>query len=169
MNVAVHPIKSQITLYIAENPIDYSHTGWASINSDRFLNTIYKNSITKLRVKAVPLMQVIKDNKFESVDLLQIDTEGFDAEVIKMFDFDTYHPSLVQYEHIHLPNNIRESIHKHLSSYGYFVIVKKNDTFAIIKDNVTIWFILVYIYFRVYSSITSHFRNLVKKSNYKYI
>mgnify|MGYP000159093240 CR=1 FL=1 len=92
VNIAVHPNESLITLYKVKNPKDYSHTGWASINSDRFNNTIYKDSILEEQISAKHLMKVIQENNFTSVDLLQIDTEGFDLEVIKMFDFNTFKP-----------------------------------------------------------------------------
>ena len=109
------------------------------------------------------LMQVIKKNKFDAVDLLQIDTEGFDAEIIKMFNFDYYHPVLIQYEHIHLSNKQNNETNKLLSSYGYIIIKKKNDTFAIKQDVITIWLILGYIVLRLYDSITSRIRTFLHK------
>ena len=47
VNVAVHPTESYVTLYKVDDPKDFSHTGWASLNPDRFANTIYKENFTK--------------------------------------------------------------------------------------------------------------------------
>jgi len=159
-NIAVHPTKSKITLYKVENPKDYSHTGWASINLDRFNNTIYKDSITEELIPAMHLMKVIKNYNFCSVDLLQIDTEGFDSEVIKMFDFSSLKPALIQYEHVHLSKNEKLATLNTISSYGYYLIEKKNDTIAVRKDIINSWFIFVYIIFRIYDSVTSRLSNL---------
>ena len=159
INAAVHPTESVITLYKVENPKDYSHTGWASVNSDRFSYTIYENSFTEEQVQAVPLMEVIKDCGFKSVDLLQIDTEGFDAEVIKMFDFDSFHPALIQYEHCHLSTKEYENSINCLKGHDYICVPKKNDTFAIRKDLINPIFIASYLFTRVSRSLQSRLFN----------
>ena len=76
-------MKSLMTLYKVEDPQDYSHTGWASINPDRFTNTMYENNVTTEQVQAVHLMKVIKDTQLKSLDLLQIDTEGYEFNILK--------------------------------------------------------------------------------------
>jgi len=164
VNIAVHPNESLITLYKVKNPKDYSHTGWASINSDRFNNTIYKDSILEEQISAKHLMKVIQENNFTSVDLLQIDTEGFDLEVIKMFDFNTFKPVLIQYEHVHLSIDDKLEIQNIISSFGYYLTEKKNDTIAIRKDILTSWFIFVYAIFRIYDSVTSRIINLLNSN-----
>ena len=79
------------------------------------------------------LMDIVKKFKFKMIDLLQIDTEGFDYEVLKMFNFKIFKPILVQFEYIHLSeNNYRSSINL-LSKNGYKTI-KKNDIIAIKKN-----------------------------------
>ena len=52
------------------------------------------------------LMDVIKQNNFNDIDLLQIDTEGYDWNIIQMFDFDLFQPILIQYETAILTINI---------------------------------------------------------------
>ena len=164
VNIAVHPNESLITLYKVKNPKDYSHTGWASINLDRFNNTIYEDSILEEQISAKHLMKVIQENNFTYVDLLQIDTEGFDLEVIKMFDFNTFKPVLIQYEHVHLSIDDKLEIQNIISSFGYYLIEKKNDTIAIRKDILTAWFIFVYVIFRIYDSVTSRIINLLNSN-----
>ena len=70
----------------------------------------------------MPLMDIIRYNKFKKVDLLQIDTEGYDADVIDMFDFECYHPILIQYEYVHLSNNQNNLTIKLLELKNYCVI-----------------------------------------------
>ena len=162
VNCAVHPTESFVKLYKVNNAQDYSHTGWASIDPNRFSNTIYENSFIEEKVKAKPLMKIINENKFFFIDLLQIDTEGFDSEVIEMLDFNVYKPTLIQYEHKHLSNNQKNKTVNSLSSKGYFTIDKKNDTIAIQKELITGIFILKYIFLRLIESISSRFNNYIQ-------
>ena len=60
-------------------------------------------------------MKIINDSNYNSIDLLQIDTEGFDYEVLKMFDFNTYRPVIIQYEHFHL--SMEEQINSNQDFY----------------------------------------------------
>jgi FkbM family methyltransferase len=62
------------------------------------------------------------------VDLLQIDAEGYDAEVVRLFDFDRWRPSIVNFEHKHLPRDEHESAMRRLISYGYRIARTGDDT-----------------------------------------
>ena len=73
----------------------------------------------------MPLMDIIKKSKFKTIDLLQIDTEGFDYEVLKMFDFKIFSPILVQFEYVHLSKNDYKNSVNLLSNNGYKTIKKK--------------------------------------------
>jgi hypothetical protein len=53
------------------------------------------------------------------VDVLQVDVEGFDAEVIRLFDFDRWQPSIVQFEHKHLSRGDIDSSLEQLAGFGY--------------------------------------------------
>ena len=68
----------------------------------------------------------VRDNNYKRVDLLQIDTEGYDADIIFMFDFEEYHPRLVQYEHIHLSEEKRLAVKNRIFQYGYHLFEKKS-------------------------------------------
>ena len=43
------------------------------------------------------------------VDLLQIDTEGYDFEIIRMFDHAGVRPAVVRFEHLYLSGKERSS------------------------------------------------------------
>ena len=74
-----------------------------------------------------------------------------------MFDFNSYSPLLIQYEHIHFTNSERELIDDELDSLGYYSIIKKNDVIAIRKDLVSYLFVVRYFYLRIKSSIKSRY------------
>ena len=40
-------------------------------------------------------------HRVSRVDLLQVDCEGYEYEILKMFDLQRFNPSLVNYESVH--------------------------------------------------------------------
>jgi hypothetical protein len=64
------------------------------------------------------------------IDLLQVDVEGYDAEVIRMFDFDRFRPSIVRFENMHLTPEDHESAVERLIGYGYRIAASDPDTLA---------------------------------------
>ena len=163
INAAVYNKRKKIILYKVNKAEDYSHTGWASINPNRFEKTIYEKDYIEETVQGMPLMDIIRDNNFKKVDLLQIDTEGYDADVIDMFDFEFYYPILIQYEHIHLSEEKQIATKERISKYGYHLIEKKNDTFAIRRDKLSMQFYLIYILLRIYQALSSRLQNIYLK------
>lgn len=155
INAAVYNKRKKIILYKVNKAEDYSHTGWASINSNRFEKTIYEKDYIEETVQGIPLMDIIRDNNFKKVDLLQIDTEGYDADVIDMFDFDYYCPILIQYEHVHLSNEQYIVTSKLLESKNYLLIKGKNDVMAIRRDRLNTVFLLFYFIIRLKDSFVS--------------
>ena len=61
------------------------------------------------------------ENGITRVDLLQIDTEGYDYEVLKTFPFDLGLPVVVCFEHCHLSEGDRAAALSLLVSHGYSV------------------------------------------------
>jgi FkbM family methyltransferase len=53
------------------------------------------------------------------LDLLQIDTEGYDAEILSMFPFDRVRPAIVHWEVKHLTKHQREKCLDRLDGFGY--------------------------------------------------
>lgn len=66
----------------------------------------------------------------EKIDLLQIDTEGFDFQVIKMVDFEHQAPDIIHYEHCHLGKRTAEESFAFLIERGYRLSVGEKDTIA---------------------------------------
>lgn len=55
-----------------------------------------------LNVNAVSLPEMLTQLGLQAVDVLLIDTEGFDAHVVRQIPFGTIQPQLVLWEHKHL-------------------------------------------------------------------
>ena len=64
------------------------------------------------------------------VDLLHIDAEGYDLELLKLFDFDRFAPEIVRFEHAHLSRGDWDEAVRLLVRHGYRTIREEYDTTA---------------------------------------
>ena len=87
-------------------------------------------SVKKSIVNVRKISNVIEEAKnISKIDLLKIDVEGHEFDVLKSFDFDKYHPSLIITE-----DNFKDSdksVRYFLESKGYVVIA---------RDRINYWF-----------------------------
>jgi FkbM family methyltransferase len=136
-NVAVASQEGTMTLYtFAENSNLPAHaTMLASFKKEALLYNGhgYKGEIVETRVPTVPVEALLKKHNVTEVDILQIDTEGFDYEVIKMFDLSKLKPFIISYESILLSAADRRSCEELLSSHGYRLAVGDIDTIAVLQ------------------------------------
>ena len=88
--------------------------------------------IETLPVHGTSLQSLLAKHGINKVSLLQIDTEGYDFEVIKSaFDAGIF-PDLINYEHCWLvPNTRFQKCKQMLDSHGYQFVETGKDTLAI--------------------------------------
>jgi FkbM family methyltransferase len=70
-------------------------------------------------VECVTFNDLLDEYQIEKIDLLQIDVEGYDAELIKMFPFDRMKPRIVHFERKHLLRDELDSCLHLLASHKY--------------------------------------------------
>ena len=85
-----------------------------------------EETIEEVQVQCLTLSELLQG--VGRVDLLQVDVEGYDAEILRMFDFESYRPSIVRFENRHLTRADHDSAIRRLLSYGYLVDVTGPDT-----------------------------------------
>lgn len=87
-----------------------------------------------ISVKAISVPSLLAKYQIKDIDLLQVDTEGYDFEVIKMFLTEaSVRPKLINYEYIHLSTKDRRACIELLGRLGYKMIragAEGNDTIA---------------------------------------
>ncbi len=86
--------------------------------------------ISELTVECRTLAQIIDSNEIRSIDCLQIDTEGYDYEILRSFPFQEIRPDIVIYEHKHLSADAKESAISLLRRFDYSVVVASTDVIA---------------------------------------
>jgi FkbM family methyltransferase len=75
--------------------------------------------ISEESVECICTESLLKKYKLSRIDWLQIDTEGFDFEIIKMFNIGVTVPKVIVYENLHLSPSDQKSCIDYLISSGY--------------------------------------------------
>ena len=88
----------------------------------------------RLRSVEVPTLtfdSLCRKHEIEQVDLLVVDTEGYDWEIISRIDFSRWRPQLVIYEHFHFSPAVRVECARYLGDHGYELMEEGFDTFCL--------------------------------------
>lgn len=135
VNVAIHEHESSLALYrlraaSADRYADWA-TGSASFDRNHLIrHGIAPEDITAEQVRCVPLMGLLQQTGMMDADLLQIDTEGYDAAVVGMIDFSLFHPQIIKYEHMNMNDSERAAVTELLRKNGYALSADATDTVA---------------------------------------
>lgn len=92
-----------------------------------------ENLIEVERVDCITLDTLFRTSGAESVDLLQIDAEGFDYEIIRTIDFRRMTPAIIHYEHMHLSKREQNECIEYLMDHGYRVATEFENTIAYLR------------------------------------
>jgi FkbM family methyltransferase len=87
--------------------------------------------IAETTVPCATLSALFAKHRVTKVDILHVDTEGYDAEVIKMIDFARFKPKIIIFEHTHLSREDVIVMERLLASHGYTHSRTFRDTIAV--------------------------------------
>jgi|SaaInlStandDraft_5_1057022.scaffolds.fasta_scaffold28429_2 FkbM family methyltransferase len=140
VNKAIYKNNQKLSIYRvkANNSLPEWTKGIASVNPEHFKKSKLDNSqMCEEIVDAVTFNTLLTDYKVLDCDLLQIDTEGYDIEVIKMFPFSQIKPKIIHFEH-GLDDGVMSNddfleVSRILLDYKYKIIMKKYDCIAYLK------------------------------------
>lgn len=90
-----------------------------------------ESRIVAAEVPCLTFESLCARNGIERLDLILIDTEGYDREIIRQIDLRKWKPRLIVYEHYHLGVADREDCHDTLRAAGYEVMEEHFDTFCL--------------------------------------
>jgi FkbM family methyltransferase len=112
--------------------------GMASFDRDHLLrdNYLSESDIESYEVECCTVKELIADFALEDINVLIIDTEGYDAKILEMVDLETIRPSIIRFEHgmksdVMSKETLLEIVSR-LNSYGYQIIVEDNDATAVL-------------------------------------
>lgn len=119
-----------------ELELPYWHDQLGSFDKNH-ITTSLGNEVTPYIIDAdvecLPLQDVLDRNQVKAIDLLHIDTEGFDYQVLSQVDFHRYKPRVVLFEHHLLPDKEFSNAQKLLRGAGYRWFEFGQDILAIRK------------------------------------
>jgi FkbM family methyltransferase len=87
--------------------------------------------ITRTEVPSMTLASLCRKHDVEDIDLLLIDTEGYDYELIQSIDFAIHHPRLMIYEHFHLSAANRAECRALVEAQGFETMEEGFDTWCL--------------------------------------
>lgn len=140
LNMAIHNTEKVMQLYRVDpqklHRFDALSRGIASFDKDHHLRTslVPSDSIIAEKVNCISFEDLLETNQIKKVDLLLIDTEGYDAEIILNLDFEKVKPSIIRFEHGlkhgHMTGEAFSSVTRYLNQNGYQLIAESYDATA---------------------------------------
>jgi FkbM family methyltransferase len=118
----------------SELDLPYWHDQLGSFDKNhitRMLGDQMSPYIIEADVECQPLQAIFDRNGVDAIDLLHIDTEGFDYQVLSQVDLKRYKPSAILFEHHLLTDDEFFKARKLLRRTGYRLFQYGNDTLAI--------------------------------------
>lgn len=115
--------------------------GWTSADRDHVVGLltqalgvtpeVAERYVQRIDVPSQTLTSVALREGLDRIDYLQVDTEGFDDEVIMSLDLAVLAPSVIRCEYVHLGAHRLERLAAHLAGEGYGPPTKMGDLDAI--------------------------------------
>jgi FkbM family methyltransferase len=139
VNKAIHSSARTMPLYRIKNDADvpdWCH-GIASFDKEHLLSGSKKipqleKYIIEESVDCISLDELLVQTKINQISFLQIDTEGYDFEIIKMLDFNQYKPKIIRYECCTLSVDDNQACIDLLAKQGYQFFDEGNDIIALL-------------------------------------
>ncbi len=82
------------------------------------------------KIICMTVASLLSRHKIERLDLLILDTEGYDANIIRSIDFNIIRPTIIYYEHCHLEQEINSDLMGFLTGFGYSLHIDGGNTLA---------------------------------------
>jgi FkbM family methyltransferase len=135
LRAAIHPSAETITMYrVASDRVEWLwQHGIASFERAHLIahgiaeDAILAEEVPCLSIGA--LLQKIPAGR--TIDILTMDTEGFDVEILRMIDFSVIHPKILRFEDKHMDAADRVHFRRVLEREGYAVTYLAGDAIAI--------------------------------------
>lgn len=145
INLAIHSTQAEMILHRVKperaSEVPAFARGVASFNGDHWKKSTLVPSVDfmeQVKVKCVSFSEFIKINSIKELDLLLLDTEGYDYEILLSIDFSIVKPRIIRFEH-GVRNSLMSSeqfmfICDHLNAHGYQIIAESYDATAYLLD-----------------------------------
>lgn len=137
INKAIHPTESKFTLYEVNSVGLAKLPEWGQGIGSFDLQHLKNKNLESSDISTVDVDCISFDNLisqypiFRNIDFLQIDTEGFDGEILKNIDFSFFDVKMIKFESCNLLENDLLSVKSLLIANGFFVLDDMYNSIAI--------------------------------------
>ena len=87
--------------------------------------------IVEEKIQSLTFDSLCTQHGFSQLDLVMIDTEGYDYEILKIMDLGRYRPAVLIYEHVFLNAADKAECRKLVESHGYDCVEEDMDTLCV--------------------------------------
>ena len=137
-NSAIAQRDGTLELHCFENATAEDHASMLTSTRKHYLamnGDGHRGPLKTITVPALTLESLLAKHRVERVNLLQIDTEGFDFEIIKMIDFKQIKPEIIHYENNFLNRRQKSECSRILSDQNYALLNLGIDTIAYLQPS----------------------------------
>lgn len=113
-----------------EKVVQSEHVKICAYKEGVLIPTQVEDRIQAVEIQAISPASLLKKYEIGRIDWLQIDTEGFDFEIIKMFDIGRTKPTVIVFEHKKFSEEERKNCFDYLHSHGYQLKTYGRDVLA---------------------------------------
>lgn len=144
-NLAIHASESEMVLHRVKperaGEIPEFARGIASFDETHWVKTTLvpnESFMEQVKVKCISFPNFIKEHSIDKLDLLLLDTEGYDYQILMSIDFTQIKPRIIRFEH-GVRNQVMSNekfieICNRLNSFGYQIIAESYDATAYLLD-----------------------------------
>jgi FkbM family methyltransferase len=104
-----------------------------TIMKHSYMHPNFEDLIIEIEIPVLNIHDLMEKYQVTQLDLLQVDTEGFDFEILKIFDFEKIAPKIVIFEHQHLKHREYKGLIRKLRKSGYKSYKNNFDTVSIFE------------------------------------
>jgi len=140
-NVAISPSRTPLVLYRLAAGSSRDGRVVSAVASSNAMTTakqlgIKPARLEKISVATARLDEIIEKHRLSRLDVLQLDTEGFEWPVLQTLDLAKNRPALIRFEHGHMSPQAISEITKHLNTHGYALYFGgyESDSVALRED-----------------------------------
>jgi len=133
--VAIDECVGNRFIFTLSEDCPYAGEQLSSFSREHLLrNGVKERHIRSIEVSTLPLSQLLEEENIRAIDLLQVDTEGFDHVIVTMALALENKPRFINFEHLHLGKDARSRLHQELRRAGYSWVFGGWDTLAWLSD-----------------------------------
>lgn len=146
-NVAVADRSGTRTLFYLPESDDEGLPPWydalASFRKDVLLGHTehiadVADRVATIDVECATFEELCERHGLDKIDVIQIDTEGYDHEVLRGIDFARHRPGLVMFEHLHLDATTQDASLELLQGAGYETASDHMDTVGLHRSELAV-------------------------------